>query len=192
MRVIAGKFKGKVLKEFELSSTRPTTDLVKGAVFNILGSRIVDARFLDLFSGTGAMGIEAISRGANQVVLADNNKESVSLIKKNLALIKADNFIIMQNDCFETLKILYSQNKKFDIIFIDPPYNSTYAEKCIKLIHKLDLLSENGLIVWEHDQSKLELVQKCEQIRTKKYGKKYISILEKEVLTVFVNNYAQK
>lgn len=182
MRIIAGKFKGKVLKEFELLSTRPTTDLVKGAVFNILGQKVENCCFLDLFAGTGAMGIEAISRGAKSVIFADNNKESISLIRKNLALIKANNFIIMHNNCFETLKILYNQNKQFDIVFIDPPYNSMYAEKCIKLICKLNLLSENGLIVWEHDETKLSLTKQYEQIKTKKYGKKYITILSKEIL----------
>ncbi len=188
MRIIAGKFKGKVLKEFELSSTRPTTDLVKGAIFNIIGNKIVNSNFLDLFSGTGAIGIEALSRGSKQVFFADSNKESVNLIKKNLSLIKADNFIIMQTDCFETLKTLYSQNIKFDLIFLDPPYSTDYAEKCIKLIYKLNLLNENGWILWEHDQTKLKETSKVEQIKTKKYGKKYVSIIPKEVLESYINS----
>lgn len=188
MRIIAGMFKGKVLKEFELSSTRPTTDLVKGAIFNIIGNKIVNSNFLDLFSGTGAIGIEALSRGSKQVFFADSNKGSINLIKKNLSLIKVDNFIIMQKDCFETLKTLYNQNQQFDLIFLDPPYSTDYAEKCIKLIFKFDLLNENGWVLWEHDQSKLEVTEKFDKIKTKKYGKKYVSILSKDAITDYINS----
>lgn len=187
MRIIAGKFKGKVLKQFELDTTRPTSDLVKGAIFNILGEKITDSIFLDLFAGAGAVGIEALSRGANKVVFADSNKESIALIKKNLSLIPAKNFIIMQNQCFDVLKSLMYQGEVFDIIFLDPPYATNLAEKCIRVIYNQGLLAENGLIVWEHDETKLELLQNIEQIRTKKYGKKYVSIISYEALGNYIN-----
>lgn len=187
MRIIAGKFKGKVLKEFELSSTRPTADMVKGAIFNILGSRVQDSAFLDLFSGTGAVGIEALSRGAKQVAFVDSNKESVALIRSNLKLIKAENFIIMQTDSFDALKRFSVQNQKFNIIFLDPPYASVLAEKCIKLINKLNLLEKDGIIVWEHDETKLSMLKENEDVKTKKYGKKYVSIIPYEILENYKN-----
>lgn len=187
MRIIAGKFKGKVLKQFELDTTRPTSDMVRGAIFNILGEKTQNSIFLDLFAGTGAVGIEALSRGAKKVVFVDANKDSVALVKKNLSLIKANNFIIMQKQCFDVLKEFAYQGEQFDIIFLDPPYATNLAEKCVKVIYNQDLLAENGLIVWEHDETKLELLQSVEHVKTKKYGKKYVSIISNEALESYVN-----
>lgn len=184
MRIISGKFKGKVLKEFELPTTRPTSDLVRGALFNIIGSKIVDSTFLDLFSGTGAVGIEALSRGAKQVYFVDSNSESINLIKKNLSLVNCRNYQIFNFDFLEALKNLSNQYIKLDIIFIDPPYLSTFAEQALKLILKLNILNDNGLIFWEHDKEKLPLLN---NFKTKKYGKKFITTLTKEDLKIFIN-----
>lgn len=187
MRIIAGKYKGKVLSEFELSSTRPTSDLVRGAIFNMLGEKVNGCTFLDLFAGTGAMGIEAVSRNAKQVVFVDNNQESINLIKKNTTFLKENNFKIKKSDCFEALKELSNSQYCFDIIFIDPPYKTDLAEKCIKQIVKHDLLQNGGLVVWEHDETKNSLLNMLSDVKNKKYGKKYVTILNINQLTNFIN-----
>ena len=187
MRIIAGKHKGKTLSEFELSSTRPTSDLVRGAIFNMLGERVDDCTFLDLFAGTGAMGIEAISRNAKQVVFVDNNQESINLIKKNTSFLKENNFKIKKGDCFGALNELSTQQYYFDIIFIDPPYKTDLAEKCIKQISKCSLLSSDGVVVWEHDDSKNDLLNLLVDVKTKKYGKKYVTILNNRQINNIIN-----
>ena len=179
MRIIAGKYKGKVLSEFKLSTTRPTSDLVREALFDKIGFRISDEVFLDLFSGTGAVGIEAISRGAKQVFFVDNNKEAISLIKKNLASISPENFEVLNFNYEAALNNFYKKGIKFDIIFLDPPYATNFAENAIKTIKDLDLLNENGLIVWEHNELKNDYVEKYfENVKTKKYGKKFLTYIE--------------
>ena len=187
MRIIAGKYKGKILSEFELSSTRPTSDLVRGAIFNILGEKVNGSTFLDLFAGTGAMGIEAISRNAKQVVFVDNNQESINLIKKNTSFLKENNYKIKKCDCFEALKELSAQQYCFDVILIDPPYKTDLAEKCIKQIIKHDLLQNSGVVVWEHDEIKNNLLNMLSDVKTKKYGKKYVTVLNISQLNNFIN-----
>lgn len=187
MRVIAGKYKGKILKEFELASTRPTADLVRGAVFNIIGSNIIGSNFLDLFAGTGGVGIEAISRGANQVIFVDKNADAIKLIKSNLKLLKDENYLVLNADYFDALKQFDQKNMDFDYIFIDPPYSTDCAEKSLKIIHKFSLLKRTGLVIWEHDESKLQLLQFFNDKKiTRKYGKKYITLLDFNILSQFI------
>lgn len=187
MRIIAGKYKGKILSEFELSSTRPTSDLVRGAIFNMLGEKVNDCVFLDLFAGTGAVGIEAISRNAKQVFFVDNNKDSVNLIKKNASFLKESNFIIKKCDCFEALNEFSNMHICFDIIFLDPPYKTDFAEKCLKLITKHMLIQNSGIVVWEHDETKNELLSKLADIKTKKYGKKFVTLLNLSQMDNLIN-----
>ncbi|MBQ0017397.1 MAG: 16S rRNA (guanine(966)-N(2))-methyltransferase RsmD [Clostridiales bacterium] len=182
MRVIAGKFKGKKLSEFELETTRPTSDLVKGACFNILGEKVNGSVFLDLFSGTGAIGIEALSRDAKICYFVENNKDAVKLIEKNIKSCNIENYKLIKTDCFEALKNLQRENIKFDIIFLDPPYKTDLAEKCIRLIQKYDLLNKNGIIMWEHDKTKLDIVKSFNIENTRKYGIKYLTKLTYEEL----------
>ena len=181
MRIIAGKYKGKKLKEFELSSTRPTSDLVKGAVFNILGQKVVNSVFLDLFAGTGAMGIEAISRGAKQVIFVDSNKMAIDIIRDNLNTLKDENYLVKNENFIDVLKNL----NKIDIIYIDPPYASDYAEKALKIIKNNDILTDSGTILWEHDETKNNILS--DEIITKKYGKKFVSIIKKLELEKIIN-----
>lgn len=182
MRIIAGKNKGKILKTFKLDTTRPTSDLVKQALFNIIYFKVEDGIFLDLFGGTGACGIEAISRGAKQVIFVDNNKESVNLINSNAKLINATNYQILNNNYEDALKKFKDANMSFDIIFIDPPYKSNFAEKSVNYIINNNLLNQNGLLVWEHDKDKLDMIDSANCFKTKKYGIKYLSYCYKEEL----------
>lgn len=178
MRIIAGKNKGKVLVDFKLETTRPTSDLVKGALFNIIAEKIVDCEFLDLFGGTGSISCEAVSRGASSVITVDNNNESIKIIKKNLSLINANNVKVLNSNFVDALKQFIKNKNKFDIIFLDPPYKTDFAEQSIEFILKNNLLKENGLLIWEHDEDKLNLLNNYGNFKTKKYGKKYLSIYQ--------------
>ena len=166
MRVIAGNFKGKKLNSPKTENVRPTGDKVKQAIFTKLQFFIRDAIVLDLFSGSGALGIEAISRDAKEVVFVDNNLSSIKLTKLNLKSLNVEAKVI-HADYKTALNCL---NKKFDLILIDPPYASGVYEDCLNIIHDNNLLSDNGIIVCERDKQK-EIDCSCfELFDTKNYG----------------------
>ena len=166
MRIIAGKHRGRVLKEFKGRQIRPTADRAKEAIFNILQTDIYGADFLDLYSGTGNMGVEALSRGANSAVLVDSSKESVEIIKFNADMIK-ENSEVVQSDA---LTYVLSTRKKFDIIFLDPPYDID-ATPVLKAIAENNLLNDGGIVIYEHSEDlKVEDIEKLEHISTRKYG----------------------
>ncbi len=148
MRVIAGKYRGKKLVEFNLPSTRPTLDRVKESIFNLIQFDIDGAVVLDLFSGTGAFGIETISRGAEKVVFVDNNPNAIKIINQNLKTITG-NFEIKNLNAIDYLK---NCKTKFDVILLDPPYKTNLGTDAINLILKNDLLKENGIIIFETDK----------------------------------------
>lgn len=148
MRIISGKFKGKTLLENKFNHIRPTTDKVKQAIFTKLQFEINGSRVLDLFCGTGAIGIEAISRDAEEVIFVDVNEKSVMLTKKNLQAIKSD-AKVLKCDADHALNIL---NGKFDLIFLDPPYKSGLYEKTLKKIYEKDFLTDEGTIICEHSK----------------------------------------
>lgn len=149
MRIISGKYRGKHLKEFNIVSTRPTLDRVKEAIFNLIQFDILNAEVLDLFSGTGALGVECLSRGAASVVFVDNNPEAINLIKQNLKGIDG-NFKVEQA---EVLNFLKNCNHKYNLILLDPPYKTNLGTASIDLIIKNNLLQTNGLIVFETDKA---------------------------------------
>lgn len=176
MRIIAGKHKGLILKSFDLITTRPTSDLIRGAVFNTIFEKINDSIVLDLFAGTGAIGLEALSRNAKFCYFADSNEQSVKLIKKNAEKFELNSFKILKMEFQDALHYLFKQKIKFDIIFLDPPYQSNLAEESIKKIKKYGLLNQNGIVVWEHSFDKLKyVISNFENAKTKKYGQKYVS-----------------
>lgn len=152
MRVISGKFKYKLLFSPKDNRVRPTTDRIKETVFNIVGSKKeIDGRFvLDLFAGSGALGIESLSRGANKVVFIDKDKDSFALVRQNLVHVgaKADEYELYNVDYEFGLKKL--KDKEFDLIFIDPPYALGIENKVLDLIKKYNVLAKDGLIVIEH------------------------------------------
>lgn len=155
MRVISGTAKGTSLESLEGNKTRPTLDRVKEALFNILQNDIRDANVLDLFSGSGALGIEALSRGAKFCVMADKSSDAIKVINKNLQKTKLEeNAKVIKNDYIKTLDSL---DQKFDLIFIDPPYSENIAVNAIKNIVELNLLTEEGIIVLETDEEEREL-----------------------------------
>jgi 16S rRNA (guanine(966)-N(2))-methyltransferase RsmD len=152
MRIIAGDAKGRRLFSPSGRDTRPTSDLVKGSLFNILGNRVLDAKVLDLFAGTGNLGVEAISRGALSCVFIDNSRESIKIVHQNINMLKYSQFCeVYDNDSIDALRILSRRNLKFNIIFIDPPYHKDIIPQCLKKIGELGLLENKGIIAAEHD-----------------------------------------
>ncbi len=173
MRVISGKYKGKKLQGFNIDGTRPTMDRIKESLFASIQNKINESICLDLFAGSGALGIEALSQGAKSCDFIDHNKEAIKIIKNNLENIKED-YNIINTDYKSYLKKI---NKKYDIIFLDPPYQNNLLNKSLKYIEEYDLLNENGIIVCEFEneipKSNLKL------IKEKSYGSKKIKIFEK-------------
>ena len=152
MRVIAGAGKGKTIKSVPGMSTRPTTDKVKESIFNIIGPYFEEGNVLDLFAGTGSLGIEALSRGMTSAVFVDQDKLSIETIYKNLETTNLKQFAeVYKNDYQRALKALAKREVSFDLIFLDPPYKLKKLDKIIQFIGKHNLLKETGTIVTEHD-----------------------------------------
>lgn len=169
MRIIAGKNKGTKLYDFEYDNIRPTLDRVRESVFNTLQTRInSECEVLDLFCGTGAFSLEFLSRGAKSIISVDNNSNSINLIKKNFAKCKSKPNLL-ECDYKKALKTL--SEKQFDIIFLDPPFESNYAQKAIEKIVETNMLKENGIIVWEkHIQTPSVFFDGLRVLDEKKYG----------------------
>lgn len=173
MRVISGKARGLKLDTPKNQDVRPTTDRVKESLFNIINSYIIDSNILDLFAGTGSLGIECLSRGAKNCVFVDKSKDSINIVKSNVKKARVENeSTILNVDFKDALKRLSTQNQKFDVIFMDPPYYENMFIECLKIIDKFDLLDENGIIVVEHDTKDLfeDKIGRFNKSREKKYG----------------------
>ena len=179
MRVTAGIFKGRVLIENKYEHIRPTADVVKQAIFNKIAFQISGAVVLDLFCGTGALGIEAISRGAKEVIFVDKDFRSVALTKQNLSKLGV-NAEVYKGDCLNALKYLKVQNKIFDIIILDPPYKSNLYKVCVDEIYKLNLLSNDGIIICEMNKEDSFDFSPFKIIDEKKYGIKKVCYLKKD------------
>ncbi|MCQ2387024.1 MAG: 16S rRNA (guanine(966)-N(2))-methyltransferase RsmD [Clostridia bacterium] len=147
MRIIGGEFRGKTLYEFKGGEIRPTSDMTRESLFNIINKEIEGSVFLDLFCGTGAVGIEALSRGAKKVVFNDFSKESIELTKGNVSRVCAKNAEYSFSDAVNYLK---TTNEKFDFIFVDPPYKSDLGEKVLEVAQRV--LTENGVIIYENEK----------------------------------------
>ncbi|MBR5228141.1 MAG: 16S rRNA (guanine(966)-N(2))-methyltransferase RsmD [Clostridia bacterium] len=157
MRIITGKFRGRklVVPKQDNPGIRPTLDRVKEPLFSMLQGYFEDAYVLDLFAGTGNLGLESISRGAKLAILNDCSRESLHLISTNVALTQAGKYAkITGKEYDKCLKNLWKEGYKFNVIFLDPPYATNYEKKALDLIVELDLLDENGVIVLESDKRK--------------------------------------
>ena len=147
MRVISGSARGRRLKELQGMDTRPTTDKVKESLFNIIQFDIFGRKVLDVFAGTGQLGIEALSRGATHCTFLDMRRDAVNLIRENLKTCQlSEQARVIQGD---SLGFLSSTKEKFDVIFLDPPYHTDLIDKSLELVTKIDILSEHGIIVCE-------------------------------------------
>ena len=181
MRIISGKARGTKLYTLEGTNTRPTLDRVKESIFNIIQNEIEDATVLDLFAGSGAIGLECLSRGAKKAVLCDKSKEAIQIIKRNIEkthmeekaqIINAD-----YENCLEKLK-----NEQFDIIYIDPPYVTKYILKSIEKIIAQGNLKKEGIMILETDDEQRILREiESEEVRIvdkRKYGRATIIFLK--------------
>jgi 16S rRNA (guanine(966)-N(2))-methyltransferase RsmD len=154
MRIIAGKAKGRKLKVPKLSRNRrvrPLTDQVREALFNILGERVPDSYFLDLFAGTGAVGIEALSRGARIAIFVELDRAVVSTIRENLdACGLSDSAEVYSLDVLRAIKFLDKKDSRFDVIFLGAPYDSPALEMALELIGGANIINDEGVVVAEH------------------------------------------
>lgn len=177
MRIVAGRYRGRRLTPPSDDSVRPTTDRIKETVFNILQWDVEGARVLDLFAGSGALGIECLSRGAAEVVFADKSPASVALIRQNLKGIEGSYRVLTA----DFTGVLRSGEDKFDLIFIDPPYKSGLGELAVDAAFDLGRVAEGGTVVYEHSS---ELPFKCARedvkVRTKVMGSVTVEFIRKK------------
>lgn len=167
MRVIAGSARRKSLICPSGDRTRPTTDRIKETLFNMLQSEPVhDARFLDLFSGSGGIGIEALSRGAAECVFVERDKEALRCIRTNLENTGfTEHAKVMPMDVMQALKRLENEREPFDIIFLDPPYDAGYGEKVIPFLFSSSLVKKGTLIILEISLKALEQLERTPEVR---------------------------
>lgn len=185
MRIISGTARGTKLFALEGNNTRPTLDRVKESIFNIIQNQIQDSVVLDLFSGSGAIGLEAASRGAKKVIMCDNSRDALKIITKNIEKTHLNKKIELYNtDYQQCLKKI--ANQKLDLIYLDPPYDSDMIKQSIDTILKLKLLKDTSLIILETDDKKKILNDvkdfNLKIIDERKYGRAEIIFLKYNLL----------
>ena len=172
MRVISGKYKRMELKGFNIDGIRPTMDKVKEAIFGMIQGYVDDSICLDLFAGTGSLGIEALSNGAKYVYFNDEMKDAINVIKSNIEKTSDKNSTIIHSDYTSSIKKFSENSIKFDIIFLDPPYGKIKIKTVIDKIIKFDILNDDGIIVCEYEDETLdEEYDYLKLIKYRKYGK---------------------
>ena len=176
-RVVTGRFRGAILQAPEGDKTRPTTDKVKEALFSIIQAYVPDSEFLDLFAGSGQIGIEALSRGAKRVTLVERSGQAASVISKNISKIRmdgSDELRFYKKSVAQALEALGQEGEKFDIIFMDPPYKDVplRLDEATKLISGFGMLNEDGMLIVEHDKDCEipEEVNGLKHVRSCSYG----------------------
>lgn len=152
MRVIAGKARRLPLKTVEGLDTRPTTDRIKETLFNIINNSLYECDFLDLFSGSGSIGIEALSRGAENAVFIENNRTAIKCIKENLEFTKlAENSLIIENDVLTGLSRVEDKGYIFDFVYMDPPFNKELEKQVLEYLKTSSIIDEDTSIIIEAD-----------------------------------------
>ncbi|MDT2760213.1 16S rRNA (guanine(966)-N(2))-methyltransferase RsmD [Enterococcus xiangfangensis] len=183
MRVVAGEFGGRKLKTLTGSNTRPTTDKVKGAIFNMIGPYFDGGIALDLFSGSGSLGIEAVSRGMEQAVLVEKNFRAMEIIRENVTMTKNEAaFQLMKMPANQAIQQLALRKEQFDLVLLDPPYAKQEIVKQIELLLQNGLLSTRATVVCETDQSVVlpETIGKLKEWKRQEYGITAITIYDWE------------
>jgi len=180
MRIISGSRRGRKLISFEGDSIRPTTDRVKESIFNLIQDFIFDSNVLDLFGGTGALALESLSRGAAHAVIIDKNQKSVSVIRQNIASTDfGDMAEVLLKSAEDYVKTC---NRKFDLIFLDPPYNKGFVVPILNSISQVGLLSTDGIVVLESDFGDDHgQIEGLDILKQKKYGRTYITIYRRKI-----------
>ena len=191
MRIISGtakgrkiqspKNEGRITEKGEIKATRPTLDRVKESMFNILGHKVYDAVVLDMFAGTGSLGLECASRGANKIVFLERFKETYDILLENVNNLGFTSVSkVYMKDSYEFIKSLASSGEKFDIIFVDPPYLNHMVDRAVKLIAEFDLLNADGVIVTKYDKEEpiFRPEEKYELVDERKYGNTIIAFYQ--------------
>ena len=178
MRIVSGKFKGRKLTTFKGQRIRPTSDKVREAIFDVLTVEWEGKDVLDLFAGTGGLGIEALSRGARRVVFIENHPQALLILEKNIkALNLAVNCELVRGGVEEGIRFAKRRKWEFDVAFLDPPYGKGLAESALCLIAESGILKENGVAVVEHHYKEtfLELYRRLKMSDQRKYGSTWVS-----------------
>lgn len=180
MKVITGIYKGRNILGYDLPGTRPTMDRVKESLFASIQNNIKNSIVLDLFSGSGSLAIEALSEGAKIAYTVDKSRKAIATINTNIRNIGVKNCKVIFSDYQEALNSFSNQNIKFDLIFLDPPYDTDLIEKSLKIIIEKDLINQDGIIVCESNNlNKIIYSDTLEKIKEKKYSDKWVVILKK-------------
>ena len=181
MRVISGYLKGRNIDGYDTIGTRPTMNRVKESMFASIQEYINDSLVLDLFSGSGSLGIEAISMGAKKCYFVDNGREILNILRKNINNLNIEEkSTIINKDYREALLYFKNNNIKFNIVLVDAPYKMEVMEEVIELVTKYDLLLDKGILLLEYSFDKLkDKYNNLELIKSKKYSDKYVNIYRK-------------
>lgn len=185
MRIISGTARGTKLFTLEGLDTRPTLDRVKEPLFNIINFDLEDAVVLDLFAGSGALGLEAISRGAKKVFLCEKNRNAANIVEKNIEKTKfQDQAILIRNDFEKAISFIEQLNEKIDVVFIDPPYKTDLIKKSLEKILNSDILNDDFIIIAETDEPERILkdinILNINVFDTRKYGRVSLIFLNRK------------
>lgn len=179
MRIISGTLKGRVIKGYDIEGTRPTMDRVKESLFAIIQNKVKGSVSLDLFAGSGNLGLESISNGSSFCYLNDINRNCIKVINENVKTFNIQDKVEIINRKWEdSLKYLKEQNIKLDLIFLDPPYKDECLNKVINKIIEYDLLNKDGLIICEVSNNYIDKYEKLDEVTIRKYGDKIVIILK--------------
>lgn len=173
LRIISGTARGIRIQTPDTQKTRPTLDRVKDSVFNILMPYIAETSVLDIFAGSGNLGIESLSRGARNAVFIDESKVCRSVITENLRKTKfIDQSLILTMDVFRALTLLKEKGDKFDMVFMDPPYNMNFLVKTLQMLDNFGIIKDDGIVACEHHEDEVapEAVGHLSKVRSKAYG----------------------
>lgn len=179
MKIISGIYKGRNLSGFNIEGTRPTQDRVKESIFGVIQGYLHDAVVLDLFAGSGNLGLEALSNGSKFAYFNDNNKKAVNVIKKNIELLQVDNAKVLGLNYKNALEYFRNNNITFDIVFLDPPYKERVIEEIVNYMLDNNLLNDGAIIVCEYEYDFSDDFNELKLIKQKKYGYKFVKILAK-------------
>ena len=180
IRIIAGKYKGRFLKVPDSKTTRPTMDKVRQAIFSAIKDKPLDAVVLDLFAGSGSMGLEALSRGAKKVYFVDKDHKTFQVLKENATSLCDDKDVILLFNQDYRLFLKRNTSIKFDLIILDPPYRYTINNDIIEYMIKFDMLAKDAIIVSEQDYPNKEIEGLT--LKEYRYGQKHVGIYKKEEL----------
>jgi 16S rRNA (guanine966-N2)-methyltransferase len=183
MKILGGKYKSRNF--YMPEGIRPTQNVVRAAIFDLLGHDFSGLSFLELFAGSGAVGLEAISRGAQEVVMVEHNDLNAKTIRENCELLGIDlggQFSLIHGDAFTSIKRFSEDNKRFDIVFFDPPYAQKLAKKTLKLLTSRDILHPQSLVMVQCEASeKIEVPEGFALLTQRRYGSSYLTLLQRVV-----------